>query len=162
MSSRSSPSCPERVANMRSPGPPRRTWEKRAMGPQSSSSKPAMSQRFKRRIISVSSKPLCPNTTCFWHAVRPSSPSFLWRPQRAPTPMQLPERQISAIWKGPQLSADRSPLPALKPCGLRLPTGSESGSLSIGGRRRRRHNGQRCKNASAAACCRRSSCAACL
>ena len=77
--------------------PPRLTCMlRRPSSSQWESSRPAISQRFSRRVRSRVLSPLFPNVTCFLHvAVSPSLST--WRPQVAPHPIISPaEFQISA------------------------------------------------------------------
>ena len=77
--------------------PPRLTCMlRRPSSSQWESSRPAISQRFSRRVRSRVLSPLFPNVTCFLHVAL--SPSLsTWRPQVAPHPIISPvEFQISA------------------------------------------------------------------
>ena len=82
--------------------PPRLTCMlRRPSSSQWESSRPAISQRFSRRMRSRVVSPLFPNATCFLHvAVSPSSST--WPPQVAPHPIISPdELAISAGFHPP-------------------------------------------------------------
>ena len=82
--------------------PPRLTCMlRRPSSSQWESSRPAISQRFSRRMRSRVVSPLFPNATCFLHvAVSPSSST--WPPQVAPHPIISPdELAISASFHPP-------------------------------------------------------------
>ena len=83
--------------------PPRLTCMlRRPSSSQWESSRPAISQRFSRRVRSRAFSPLLPNVTCFLHVT--VSPSLsTWRPQVARHPIFSPgEFQISASCHLPQ------------------------------------------------------------
>ena len=82
--------------------PPRLTCMlRRPSSSQWESSRPAISQRFSRRMRSRVVSPLFPNATCFLHvAMSPSSST--WPPQVAPHPIISPdELAISASFHPP-------------------------------------------------------------